>query len=76
MGHPDAFLVKDFDGRADPAVREPLERTLDDDRDWLGRRCVICHRPLYGDERKVHAGACARKRESQLQRLRRWRRRR
>lgn len=38
--------------------------------------CAICKKPLLRGDRKVHRAPCARKRKSQLQRLRRWRQRR
>lgn len=37
------------------------------------RLCLMCRRPLGVGERKVHWGACARKRKTELQRRRRQR---
>jgi mono/diheme cytochrome c family protein len=68
--------VKHFAGAAEPAW-EPSEgpqvgrvpaRAL--------RLCAICHQPLAAGARKVHPDLCAHKRKMQVQRLRRWRRRR
>lgn len=33
--------------------------------------CLVCWQPLFVGERKVHRGACARKRELSLQAMRR-----
>lgn len=37
------------------------------------RPCLMCGKQLAGAERKVHAGACARARDTELQRKRRLR---
>lgn len=37
--------------------------------------CLICRKPLWVGQRKVHPGDCARARKTQLQKLARWRRR-
>jgi hypothetical protein len=39
----------------------------------VARACVVCHLPIDKLNGKVHSGACARKRKTYLQRLRRGR---
>ena len=42
-------------------------------QDPAARRCVVCRQALAPGQRKVHAGKCARERETQLQQKRRQR---
>lgn len=58
--------VKDF-ASAEPIVVMPPG--------WKPRPCMVCRGPLGARERKVHRGDCAHKREIELQRDRRRRRR-
>lgn len=39
------------------------------------RRCLVCRQPLAPGERKLHRGRCARARETELQKVRRRRKR-
>jgi len=49
---------------------------VDAPADRRGHLCAICRKELQAKEHKTHVGHCARVRKSQLQKLRRWRRRR
>lgn len=61
---------------------EQFDRAMDEAQDVidrithpLARFCRVCRRLLEPGDRKVHRGACARKRKTELQKLRRSRRR-
>lgn len=69
------------------SVSEPVELDENGARDGLAgetardergkqRNCLMCGEPLADGERKVHRGACATKRENEMQNRRRQRRRR